>query len=462
MNFDPERFSTASLEAIPWKEQVTRILSAALESVDPAQAMRRHIRRENNRLIVSDRTYQLEDYQEVLVVGAGKAGASMASAITELLGDRITRGFVIVKKGHLPDKPFTTKIEVHEASHPVPGEDSMIGAEKLIRLLKDTNRKDLIIFLLSGGASALMTLPPTGMTLDDMRSLTSLLLACGAGITEINTVRKHLDQAKGGRLVSFAPGAQWITFILSDVIGDPLDQIGSGPSAPDPTTYQQALAILEKYQITRKVSSSIVSHLQDGTDGKIPETPKPGDPAFFKAQHVIIANNRQACQAAQNQAKAEGFNAAIVTTYLQGEAREAGKFIAAIAREVSRHHQPFKKPACLILGGETSVTLKGGGKGGRNQEMALAASIDVADLPDVVIITLASDGQDGPTDAAGAVVTAQTLSRAQQKGLSPIDFLQRNDSYRFFQQLNDLIQTGPTLTNVNDLAFIFVKDYETL
>ena len=313
-----------------------------------------------------------------------------------------------------------------------------------------------MIALISGGGSALMMLPVPGVSLEDIQRLTSGLLACGATINEMNTLRKHLDQIKGGGLARMASPASLATLILSDVVGNPLDVIASGPTVPDTSTFADAWGILEHYNIVAQVPMPIQNHLQNGLAGKAAETLKPGDPTFAHVENVIIASNAQAAQAALETARMEGLNTLLLTTYMQGEAREIGRAMAAIGREMAASKQPLRRPACIIAGGETTVTLRGEGKGGRNQELALATVADLAGLEHVVLVALATDGGDGPTDAAGAVVTGATLEQAQSLGLDPADFLARNDAYRFFDALDDLLRPGPTNTNVNDLTFVFV------
>ncbi|MBU0512973.1 MAG: DUF4147 domain-containing protein [Chloroflexi bacterium] len=377
-------------------------------------------------------------------------------------------------------------ISIFPASHPVPDERSVAGAQKIIDLLSTTTANDLVICLISGGGSALLTSPVAGISLTDLQSLTSALLACGATINEINTLRKHLSRVKGGQLARWIAPARSATLILSDVVGDPLDVVASGPTVPDSSTYADALAVVDKYNLGAQIPPAIMTHLQSGANGNIPETPKPGDPVFKRAENSIIGNNLQAAQAAIEQAKAEGFNTLLLTTSLQGEARAAGRMLAAVARQIAATGDPIPRPACIVAGGETTVTLslphpqplsqgergvflplplgapfgddKGrgeGGLGGRNQELALAAVSELAGLPDVMLIALATDGDDGPTDAAGAVVTGETLARARELGLDPAEFLARNDSYHFFEPLGDLLKPGPTQTNVCDLTFIF-------
>jgi len=288
-----------------------------------------------------------------------------------------------------------------------------------------------------------------------MQALTRELLACGASINEINTLRKHLDQVKGGGLARMAQPAALATLVLSDVVGDPLDVIASGPTVPDPTTFADAYAILERYGIVERIPPPIVAHLCRGIAGAVAETPKAGDALFERVQNLIIGSNRQAAEGALEAAQAEGFNAMLLTTYLQGEAREVGRVLAALAREIAATGRPVSRPACVVAGGETTVTLRGDGMGGRNQELALATAADLAGLRDVLLVTLATDGGDGPTDAAGAVVTGATLDQARGLGLDPAAQLARNDAYPFFAALGDLLRPGPTQTNVNDLTFVF-------
>lgn len=449
---------TFSLQHFDREASVTRIINAGLHAADPAQAIRRTMQRHGDQLDIAGQAYELAAYRRVWVVGAGKAGASMAGAVGEILGDRLEGGVVIVKDGYTDLSGFKslTGLQILEASHPLPDERGLRATRAIIELLQACEPGDLVICLISGGASALLTAPVAGVSLADLQALTRLLLACGANINEINALRKHLDQVKGGQLARLAQPAQMATLILSDVVGSPLDVIGSGPSVPDSTSFADAYAVLERYGLLGQAPPSIVKHLQLGCQGGAPETPKPGDPLFSRVQNVIVGSNQQAAEAALGQALTEGFNAMLLTTFLQGEARQAGRWLAAIARQIVSTGQPLPLPACLVVGGETTVTLVGDGLGGRNQEIALGAVEDLAGLSGVLLVTLATDGGDGPTDAAGAAVTGETLQRARQLGLHPGDYLSRNDAYHFFQALGDLFTTGPTGTNVNDLAFLFV------
>jgi glycerate 2-kinase len=294
-----------------------------------------------------------------------------------------------------------------------------------------------------------------GITLGDMEALTKALLGCGATINEMNAIRKHLSQIKGGQLARLAHPAPVISLILSDVIGSPLDVIASGPTSPDPTTFAEALALLQKYDLVEHVPSSIVQHLQQGTLAEVPETPKAEDSVFEHTQNVVIASNEHAAQAACDRAHDLGLNTLLLSTFVEGEAREVAKVLAAVAREIDHSARPLPRPACIVAGGETTVTIRGTGLGGRNQELALAAAPLLAGLDNAAIVSLGTDGTDGPTDAAGAISTGSTASRAAAQGLSIGRSLADNDAYHFFQSLGDLIITGPTNTNVNDLIFVF-------
>jgi glycerate 2-kinase len=460
-----ESFLTQSLRDIPQTEPVTRILAAAINAVDPGQAIRRYLTTDDHSICIGEKAYPLAEIDRIFVIGFGKASVPMAAACAEVLGTRLTAGIVITKgtrgpgskvEGNrsqfdVPNSLFT----IFSASHPVPDERGVAAAGKIIDLLATTTENDLVICLISGGGSALLTSPVPEISLDDIQALTKVLLGCGATINEINTLRKHLSQVKGGQLARWAAPAQIATLILSDVIGDPLDVIASGPFVPDPTTFQDCLTILQRYQIGAEVPAAIRKHLNCGVNGDIPDTPQIGDPSFEKVHNVIVGNNLQAAQAAILQAKMEGISPLLLTTSLQGEAATIGQTMAAIAQQIAATGDPIPRPACIVAGGETTVTIGGEGLGGRNQELALGAVAAIAGLDDVILITLATDGDDGPTDAAGAVVTGETLDRAALAGLNPAKFLAQNDAYNFFDPLGDLLKPGMTGTNVCDLIFIF-------
>jgi glycerate 2-kinase len=442
----------------PMKGFAKEIFSRALSAVDPALRLREALRADGNTLVVRTseaavETYHLERFRDIYVIGTGKASASMAQTVEQLLPDKIATGIVTTKYGH--GLPLKT-IEVIEAGHPVPDANGLHGAERICRLLDDTGPEDLVLFLLSGGGSALLPFPAQGITLEEKQELTQNLLACGADIREINTVRKHISRVKGGWLARRTFPSTMISFILSDVIGDALDVIASGPTVADPTTYAEAAEILRKYDLARKAAPSIKDHLEAGAAGRIEETPKPGDRAFERVRNTLIGTNSLALEAAAALAAAKGFNTLILSSSIAGETREAARFHGAIAREIASYRRPVPKPACILSGGETTVTLRGHGSGGRNQEFALAAALEIAGLKDVVLLSGGTDGTDGPTDAAGAVSDSTTLARASELGLDPKKYLDENNAYPFFERLGDLLITGPTRTNVMDVRIMLI------
>ena len=455
--FPIERLLCPALRQHPHGQAVARILAAALSAVEPASAVHRHLSRTGNDIQIGENTLHLDQIRQIRLVGFGKASLPMGHAAAEILGSRLHSGVLITKQGQasLFNKKLGSRFSILESAHPIPDQTSLSASHNVIASLKGLTSEDLVICLISGGGSALLTAPQEGISLDDLQTLTSLLLACGASIFEINILRKHLEQLKGGGLARLVAPAQLAALVLSDVIGDPLDVIASGPAVPDPSTFTDALKILESYRLLDKTPPSILNRLHLGVQGKLPETPKPGEAIFTQTSTLIIGSNRLAAQAAVAQARLEGMESALVTTYLQGEASQAGRFIAALGKELAFGDGIVKPPCCLVFGGETTVTLHGEGLGGRNQELALGALTDLAGLEDIMLVTLATDGGDGPTDAAGAVVSTAIMKAAQQLHLDPLDFLSRNDSYHFFQPLGALLQSGPTQTNVNDLAFFF-------
>jgi len=436
------------------RSHLLSIFKAALAAADPEAAVRRHVVVQGDLLRVDDATHDLSAVRRILVVGAGKASAFMARALEGLLGERITAGWVNVKVGHgLP----LDRIAVHEAGHPIPDAAGVEGARRIVRVLSEAGSDDLVLCCLSGGGSALLPLPAEGVTLEEKRDVTGALLESGAPINDVNAVRKHLSRVKGGQLAAVAAPARVITLILSDVIGDPLDVIASGPTAPDTTTFRQALDVLDSYGLTDRASPGVLAHLRSGAKGELPETPKPGDPLFERVRNVIVANNRAAVAAAATRASELGYRARVISSELSGEARTAAAKQAALARRVASERSPVAPPACLVSGGETTVTVRGDGLGGRNQEFALAAAIALAGTRGICLLAAGTDGTDGPTDAAGAFADGETVSRASAMGLAARDALDRNDSYHFFQALGDLLKTGPTGTNVMDLYLFLVS-----
>ncbi len=411
------------------------------------EAVRRTVRRRGPWLQVGDRRYDLRRYRSVVVVGAGKASAPMARELEHVVGDRLSGGLVVVKYGH---GIRTRRVRVVEAGHPVPDRAGLQGAARLLQLVSRLTEDDLLLVVLSGGASSLLPAPSPGVSLADKRRMTTLLLRSGATIQEMNAVRKHLSAVKGGQLIA-ATRAAVASLILSDVIGDDLGSIGSGPTAPDPTTFHDARAVLDRFHLWTKLPSRVRTHLTKGLRKQVPDTPKPGARVFKRVQNQIIGNNRVAVSAAAEAAKSTGLRTLVLTTSLTGEARDAAKFLAAVAREVRISGHPIRPPACVVAGGELTVTIRGQGRGGRAQEFALAAGIEIAGLKDVVVAALGTDGTDGPTDAAGAAVSGETMSRATRRGVSLQRALAENDAYPVFRRLGGHIVTGPTRTNVNDL-----------
>lgn len=457
MVIQPQQFATHSLRSLSKGEDICKILAAAIHGVDAAQAINRHLRREANHLLIGELHLNLNDYHRVVVIGVGKASIPMAGAVVEIIKDRVASALVITKEGYLDRgrDSSVNKIDIIEAGHPIPDQRNIAASSQLISMLHGVMQDDLAICLLSGGGSALLTDPFPAISLQDIQITTSLLLSCGASITEINTIRKHIDRLKGGGLARLLSPATVVTLILSDVMGDRLDMIASGPTAADPTTYKDALVILERYNLADQIPASVRAYITDGADRKYPETIKPGDPVLERVMNIIVGNNQDALASSERAAQSMGFKTTIINLALQGEASQVGDELIELARSVLRGPTVFSPPACLLAGGETTVTLRGSGLGGRNQELVLGAVKRLSQSSGLVLVSLATDGGDGPTEAAGAVATNETYSRGMSLGLNPQDYLVRNDSYHYFEPLGDLIKTGPTMTNVNDLVFIF-------
>jgi glycerate 2-kinase len=432
-----------------------RLQQAALAAVEPAEAVYKFMLRVGDQILIEEQAYDLRAFERVWIVGAGKAAVPMADAVAEVLRDRLSGGIVITKYGHI-DRTLAKALRVYEAGHPVPDQNSVNATRDLADRLRSATARDLIFCVISGGGSALMTLPADDLSLADLQTTTQLLLRAGATIQQINTVRRHLDLIKGGGLARLAGGARLVSLILSDVVGDDLSAIASGPTVPDPSTFDEAWQVLEQFALIDQLPEAVRARLERGRTGELPDTPKPGDAIFDRVQTVIVGSNRLAAEAAASTAKQLKFNTLLLSTFVQGEAREVAKVAAAIAREIVQSGQPIELPACIIWGGETTVTVKGRGLGGRNQELALAAAIAIEGLPNTLIAALGTDGTDGPTDAAGAIATGQTLDRARALNLDAQAYLADNDAYHFFKPLGDLIITGPTGTNVNDLLVLLV------
>ncbi len=434
--------------------------SEAVESVLPDRVVKRCVSLKGSRLLVEG-VYEsievdLSHYDKIWIFGCGKASGLMASALESLLGDRVTGGIVLVLKG-TETRIQARNVDVIGAGHPLPDEESIKGAEAIVNQLKELGRRDLVLFLVSGGGSALMTLPREGITLEDIVEATGQLLRAGADIYEVNAVRKHLSAVKGGWLARYAYPATMISMIVSDVVGDRLDTIASGPTAPDETTFRDAIEVLRRYRLLDKVSSRVKDILETGARGAIPETPKPGDPVFKRVKNIVVCNNASALEAAAKAAERRGIRAVVLGSRIEGEAREVGKVLAAIGKAVAYENTPASPPALVIAGGETTVTVRGEGKGGRNQELTLSASLKMRGERGIALCSIGTDGIDGNTDAAGAIAFGSTADRGMLAGADPWEALDRNDSYGFFSRVGGLIFTGPTLTNVNDIMLVSVS-----
>lgn len=475
------RFDEAVLQPNPaQRRRILAVLDAALDAVDPFAAVQKVLRRSRHTVTIAARfhgatekelNYDLRRYRRVFVIGAGKAALPMVRAVEVVLGDHISEGLVVTKYGHSGPLEQSQDLataqagrRVVEAGHPMPDEAGVLAGREILALAEQADEDDLLIALLSGGGSALLVAPAepaagTGekLTLADLQGMTDVMLACGATINEVNCLRKHMSAVKGGQLARAVAPATLLTLALSDVIGSPLDVIASGPTVPDMSTWADAWAIVEKYALTDSLPKAVLTRLEAGLAGDIPDTPKPADPVFANSQTLVIADNRTAANAALAKAAELGFNALLLSTFVEGEAAEVAKVLVGLGREVQASGQPLSAPACLILGGETTVSLgRNPGKGGRNQEIALAAALALRHLPGLLVVSLATDGTDGPTDSAGGMADSGTVARGEAAGLFAADNLRRHDAYPFLQRTNDLLLTGPTQTNVNDLLFVFI------
>lgn len=428
-------------------------LEYALNAIDPEQVLKSRVSLKDSVLEANGHSFDLKKFRNVYVVGGGKASGSMAEAMEQILGRHITDGFVNIPHS---SRHRTKVVKLHETSHPIPHQSGIEGTQHMLEIAEQAKKDDLVVCLVSGGGSSLMPLPRDGISIADKRSITETLLKSGATVNEINTVRKHISDFKGGWLAKKAYPATILNLILSDVVGDPLDFIASGPTVPDPTTFSDAIKVLKKYGLWDKAPASVRRVLSEGEKGLIPETPKANDKAFKRVYNIVVGNNRSASLAVCESLKSAKLTTLLLTSTLEGEARHVGVMLASIAREVYVSGNPVPTPAGIVTGGETTVTVTGRGLGGRNQEIVLAAALTLGDMDGAVIASLSTDGVDGPTDAAGAIADGKTLVRAGEMRLSAEENLTENDSYNFFSKLGDLIFTGPTGTNVNDVSVIVV------
>jgi len=453
---DSEKFMTHTLRATPWGGKIARVLAAGLQAVEPFQAVMGNITLDGEEFILGERRYDLAEIGKIYVVGAGKAGLPMTRAVLDVLRERVSRGLVVVKQDHAEGCTQVGPVKIIEAGHPVPDERGLQAAQEMLALLESAAEHDLVIVLISGGGSALLAAPLPGIRLDELKTFTGLMISSGAAIEEINLLRIQLDQLKGGGLAAAAAPAQTASLILSDVVGDRLDMIASGPTVLPAEAGLHPWEIIKKYRLAKQLPSSIESILKEGGSSENHLNLKTSRPPKIPVPYNhIVGNNEIAALAAAAQARREGMASKLLTTSLVGEARQAGLELAGSLRRMALSGQPLARPAMLVAGGETTVTLRGTGVGGRNQELALAAVEALAGLPNIALVTLATDGGDGSSPAAGAVVSGETLERAAAKGLHPGDYLENNDSYTFFSLLEDCLIPGPTRTNVNDLSFLF-------
>lgn len=440
------------------RSDAKRLFEIAVQRINPEAAVKRFVRLSGNRLLLgpegaSETELAIDSFEHVYVIGAGKASGSMAKALEEMLDGRIHGGLVVVKYGFAEPLQF---LQIIEAGHPLPDQQGVQAARRIMEIMERAGEKDLVFSLISGGGSALLPLPAGGISLSEKQAITKMLLECGAAIGEINAVRKHISALKGGQMARAAFPATTVNLMLSDVVGDRLDVIASGPFVPDPTTFQDACSTIQKYRLI--VPSSIEEHLEKGLHGKLKETPKSGDPVFGRVGNFVIGSNIQALEAAEEEAERLGYKTLILSSMVEGETREVAHVHTAIAKEILKSGRPIPCPACIITGGETTVTIRGTGIGGRNQEFCLASAIDIFGLPQrVVIASAGTDGNDGPTEAAGAIVDPLTCLRGKKEGLDAGSFLENNDSYSFLERTGDLLFTGPTRTNVMDVRFMLLR-----
>ncbi|TCS89193.1 glycerate 2-kinase [Anseongella ginsenosidimutans] len=424
------------------------IFREGVQAVRPEKLIRSAVRIWGEQLTLCGNIYSLPSLNNIYVTGAGKATAGMARALEQVLGEHISGGLIAVKYGH--DLPLE-KIKQIEAAHPVPDENGLKAAAAIRALVDKAGKNDLVICLLSGGASALLADSADGISLDDLQRVSDLLLRSGAAITEINTVRKHLSTLKGGQLARCARPAALVSLIISDVVGNNPAVIASGPTAPDASTFKDALQVIRRFRLEEEIPHAVMDHLEKGSRGAVPETPKPGDALFKDMSNHVIGSNKLAIAAAARQAEGLGYHPRLLGFGAEGRAEELAGFLVKQALD---YKGPL--PACLLLGGESTVEVRASGKGGRNQHLALAAAIALEGKENITLLSAGTDGTDGPTDVAGAVVSAATLENARRKGLRPADFLRDCDSYHFFEQAGGHIHTGPTQTNVMDLMIALV------
>ena len=449
--------SNSLLEQI--RSEALQCFNASLKPVNPYEAVKRFVQLEGKRLVIGKNEskiaeFDIEDYDRIFLVGGGKATAPMARAMEDILGERVTKGLINVKYGFTDELHST---EIIEADHPLPDKSGVEGTKKILQIIENAGEKDLVFSLISGGGSALLPQPAGNITLEEKQAVTQKLLECGASIDEINCIRKHISSSKGGQMARAAFPATTINLMLSDVVGDRMDVIASGPFVPDMSSYDESWEIIEKYGL-EDIPDSVRDHLKAGLSGKIEDTPKTGDPIFEKVSNVIIGSNILALESAAEEAEKLGYETVILSSMIEGETKDVARVHSAIAREVIKTGRPRNAPCCVISGGETTVTISGKGKGGRNQEFCLVAAMDIKDMPErVVILSGGTDGNDGPTDAAGGIIDPLTIARGNSAGISANEYMNNNDSYNYLKKTGDLLMTGPTNTNVMDVRLVLVR-----
>lgn len=439
------------------KDQLLHVATAAIEAVSPEPAMRAALSLDEDILTVDGREYNLAEFDRILVLGAGKASASMAKTLEDMLGTRLHGGVVATKYDH---GLALKKIVIMESGHPVPDHAGELASREILSIALGVGEKDLVFCLLSGGASAIVPAPRKPVTLADKQATTRTLLECGATINEINAIRKHLSAFKGGHFAKALEPATVISLIISDVVGDFLDVIGSGPTAPDESTFLDCQTILDKYALCGAIPDGVTEVIARGCAGEEPETLKEGDSCFDRVQNVIIAGNGMAVDGAGEAARELGYTPVVVDRAMEGEARDVANRLIRMAGDYCKGRGTTPPPVCLLAGGETTVTIKGNGLGGRNQELALAAAIAVSEMQEcrtsIALACVGTDGTDGPTDAAGALVLPDTVASSREQSGAARAYLENNDAYTFFTHAGTLLKTGPTRTNVMDVVIILV------
>jgi glycerate 2-kinase len=434
-------------------EDALRIAKAGIAGVRPDRWVTRRLSLQNGVLRAGSRRLRLQARGRLLVIAIGKAAHPMALAAERALGPHIDGGLVVGRKG---GPPYPGRLPVQDGSHPIPDEESRRAAQAARALVSRAEPNDTILYLISGGGSACFEAPAEGIPFPDLRRLHGILVDSDLPIQDINTLRRHVSAVKGGHLAALAGTRRQVTLALSDVVGDEPAAISSGPTVPDPSRFREAKEALQHLRKRAKVPLTIGRYIDQGIRGRVPETPKPGDPRLKGCSFELLAGNRQALRAAQAAARRRGYRGVILSSEVTGETRDVALVHAAIARQIAIHREPWAPPVCVLSGGETTVTLRGNGKGGRNQEFVLASARGISGLPDVVVLSLGTDGIDGPTDAAGGWVDGKTWERARKRGLSLRALLARNDSYTALRKLGQLIRTGPTGTNVMDIHVVLV------